>query len=50
MIGRRTTWSRQWLKESEMENIIEHALSEKQGKNDIKRRLLVDWVELVEGE
>ena len=49
-VGRRTTWSREWLKGSEMEEIIENALSEQQGTNDIKRRLLVDWAELIEDE
>ena len=51
-IGRHTTWSRQWLKDSEMEEIIKFdaGISEKQGKKTIKERLRVDWTELIEGE
>jgi len=49
-LGRHTNWSKEWLRNSEMEHIITQTFGDKEGKRDIRGRLLLDWAEMIQGE
>jgi len=49
-LGRHTSWSREWLRDSEMELIITQAFGHKEGKGDIRGRRLLDWAESIQNE
>jgi len=49
-LSRQTNCSKEWLQSSEMEHIITQALGDKEGKRDIRGRLLLDWTGAIQNE